>query len=203
MNYENITDVPEAVIDFYAEYDGEVKQITRPATKTITDLERVINLGKPQGVLDKVAELVAEGEHWLFFDDFCEWQNAHTAWETKRDNFEPVELEDESFSEFEEVEPLAPTEVRRTSVEVFAPYAREAFKEARAAAVSAITVEVDGMIFDGDEVSQSRMARAAFAMIETDQINWVLANNEVVSINRDTLRRALLAAGDAQVALWI
>ena len=37
------------------------------------------------------------------------------------------------------------------------------WKTSRATAVESITVEVDGMVFDGDETSQTRMARAVTA----------------------------------------
>lgn len=77
-------------------------------------------------------------------------------------------------------------------------------KEERAAAVAALTVEVDGMVFDGDEKAQERMARAvtmADSMDETTE--WVLANNTVAIVTADQLRRACRAVGKAQTALWI
>lgn len=57
-------------------------------------------------------------------------------------------------------------------------------KRERAAKVAAITVEVDGMIFDGDEQAQSRMARAITAA-ETAGLEstvWVLADNTVATM---------------------
>lgn len=76
-------------------------------------------------------------------------------------------------------------------------------KATRAAAVASITVEVDGMIFDGDEVAQERMARAVL-MAESyeEQTAWVLADNTVAMVTADQLRRACRAAGQAQTRLW-
>lgn len=74
----------------------------------------------------------------------------------------------------------------------------------RAAAVAAITVEVDGMTFDGDEKAQERMARAVLmAESPEDQSEWVLADSSVAVVTAEQLRRACRAAGKAQTALWV
>ena len=87
-----------------------------------------------------------------------------------------------------------------------APSVQEILAEAkaeRAAAVAAITVEVDGMIFDGDEAAQERMARAVLMAESMDEeTEWVLADNTVAVVTADQLRRACKAAGKAQTALW-
>lgn len=76
-------------------------------------------------------------------------------------------------------------------------------KAERAAAVAAITVEVDGMIFDGDEKAQERMARAVLMAESPDETSeWVLADNTVAIVTADQLRRACRAAGKTQTALW-
>jgi len=73
----------------------------------------------------------------------------------------------------------------------------------RASAVSKITVEVDGMTFDGDEKAQERMARAvvlADSMDETTE--WVLADHTVAHVTAAQLKRACKLAGLAQTQLW-
>lgn len=80
-------------------------------------------------------------------------------------------------------------------------------KIARAEAVSRITVEVDGMEFDGDETAQDRMARA-ITMFNANNLPadtttpWVLADNTVAEVTVAQLSQALLLAGQAQTALW-
>lgn len=80
-------------------------------------------------------------------------------------------------------------------------------KAERAEAVSAITVEVDGMTFDGDETAQDRMARA-ITMFQANSLPadyttaWVLADNTVAEVTVAQLSQALLLAGQAQTALW-
>ena len=73
----------------------------------------------------------------------------------------------------------------------------------RKVAVATIIVEVDGMKFDGDEVSQDRMARSIVAMADEDVIPWVLADNSVVQVTKEQLRQALRLAGLKQAELWI
>lgn len=81
-------------------------------------------------------------------------------------------------------------------------------KTERAEAVEKITVEVDGMVFDGDETAQGRMGRtiaAAVALgvdIETYTQVWVLADNTVATPTIKQLAQALKLAGEAQTALW-
>lgn len=81
-------------------------------------------------------------------------------------------------------------------------------KAERAEAVSKIIVEVDGMEFDGDEESQTRMGRtiaAAVALgvdLTTEKRTWVLADNAIAEVTIAQLAEALRIAGDAQTALW-
>lgn len=80
-------------------------------------------------------------------------------------------------------------------------------KALRAEAVSRITVEVDGMVFDGDETAQDRMARA-ITMFQANNLPadtvtpWVLADNTIAEVTVAQLSKALLLAGQAQTALW-
>lgn len=80
-------------------------------------------------------------------------------------------------------------------------------KAERAAAVAAITVTVDGMVFDGDETAQERMARTVTAASATgasmdDTTTWVLHDNTVAKVSIQQLATALRLAGEAQTALW-
>lgn len=81
-------------------------------------------------------------------------------------------------------------------------------KLVRSATVAKITVEVDGMTFDGDEESQSRMSRtissavAQGADLSTTMRTWVLADNSIAEVSVLQLARALELAGDAQTEAW-
>jgi len=82
---------------------------------------------------------------------------------------------------------------------------REQFKASRAVRVEAIVVSVAGMPFDGDETSQNRMARAIVAMQAASETStlWVLHDNTPATVTLGQLQSALIAAGQAQTALWV
>lgn len=76
-------------------------------------------------------------------------------------------------------------------------------KSERAKAVASITVEVDGMIFDGDEKAQERMARAVTLADSPEEVTeWVLHDNTIAVVTAEQLRKACKLAGKAQTALW-
>lgn len=80
-------------------------------------------------------------------------------------------------------------------------------KNVRAQAVSRILVTVDGMVFDGNEVAQERMARTITAAVATGEdmsatTTWVLADNTVAQVSIQQLARALRLAGEQQTELW-
>lgn len=83
---------------------------------------------------------------------------------------------------------------------------REQAKAARQAAVDAIKVTTAaGNTFDGDETSQTRMARA-ITVLSTGYaatVPWVLADNTVIQADIAELTEALAKAGAAQAAVWV
>lgn len=92
------------------------------------------------------------------------------------------------------VEPL-PSEEKRTKA-----------KEQRTLTVERIKVTTQaGNTFDGDEVSQGRMARAILALSTNaaPSVNWVLADNSVIQATQAELTEALVLSGQAQAALWV
>lgn len=62
-----------------------------------------------------------------------------------------------------------------------------------------------GKTFDGDEVSQTRMARAILALNGTNTLStiWVLADNTPTQVTAAELTEALALAGAAQAAIWV
>ena len=93
------------------------------------------------------------------------------------------------------------------TAEELAAQALATAKDERAAAVASITVEVDGMVFDGDEVAQERMARTVIAATATgasmeDTTVWVLHDNTVATPTIRQLATALRLSGEEQTRLW-
>ena len=82
---------------------------------------------------------------------------------------------------------------------------RAVAKGIRADSVARIKVTVStGKTFDGDESSQTRMARAIIGMqtAEATTITWTLEDNSVVEVTLDELKEALVLAGQEQAKLW-
>ena len=78
----------------------------------------------------------------------------------------------------------------------------EEAKALREQSVNRIVVNVDGMKFDGDEVSQTRMSRALSVLGDDETMTWVLYDNTVVQVTKEQLRQALRKAGEEQTRLW-
>ena len=78
-------------------------------------------------------------------------------------------------------------------------------KQIRANEVSNITIDVDGMIFDGDEVSQGRMRNAIEAMKVSgkEEIEWKLADEKVALVTLEQLESAFVQAVETMNALWV
>lgn len=79
-------------------------------------------------------------------------------------------------------------------------------KEHRTEAVARIRVTTaSDKTFDGDETSQTRMARAVVALQAAGQTEtlWVLADNTSATVTLDELAEALALAGVEQTRLWV
>lgn len=115
----------------------------------------------------------------------------------------PVDYSDDYYYRTEQDD--APYVVyTRKSDEQIAQVVMAKAKVQRTAEVEAIKVTtVSGKEFDGDEISQGRMARAILALeLDNDETLWVLANNVPTMVTRGELREALRLAGAAQAAVW-
>lgn len=78
-----------------------------------------------------------------------------------------------------------------------------AWKHERSALVEAITVQVGDYVYQGDELSQGRMARFILASTsDADEVEWTLADNTVATVTVSNLRDALRLAGVRQTEIW-
>ena len=77
-------------------------------------------------------------------------------------------------------------------------------KQKRNIEVENITVELDGMIFDGNEKAQDRISRAILGWDEdVDGIEWVLSNDEIAYVTKEQLQKVLQLATAEMQRLWI
>lgn len=135
----------------------------------------------------------------------------HSEWQVRQEVFKkdrvcfgeaPTEGKAEFWAQFG-VEYVEAPDPEPTPEEIEAKQLEEA-KRLRAAKVEAITVEVDGMVFDGNEPAQSRMTRAITAA-ETAGLEstvWVLADNTVAEVTKAQLQQALSKAMLAMAEVW-
>ena len=78
-----------------------------------------------------------------------------------------------------------------------------AWKQERAALVGAITVQVGDHLYQGDELSQSRMARfVAASTSDSDEVEWTMSDNTVANVTVSNLREALRLAVVRQTEIW-
>lgn len=78
------------------------------------------------------------------------------------------------------------------------------FRTQRTTAVNSITVEVDGLVFDGDEQSQRRMLAAIHASEDAGIAStiWRLADNTEAAVTVEQIRQAHSLAIIEQGKLW-
>ena len=83
----------------------------------------------------------------------------------------------------------------------------EQWKQGRSESVKNIKVTTKaGNVFDGDETSQARMARAILGLGAAGPdatVVWVLADNTAIQATGAELREALALAGAEQARLWV
>lgn len=193
-------------------YDPTTKELTgskpaqrRPNGQPITDVLNATTVEPP--VLTDKQQAVWNGESWDVLEDHRKKPGVDgsgtpywlpgDAWNTPaRYMTELGPLPEGALLE-------APA---KTDEEVAAEELEQA-KAERADAVSKITVTVDGMVFDGDEISQERMSRTITAAVATGEdmtatTTWVLADNTVAQVSIKQLAQALRAAGEQQTQLW-
>ncbi len=95
--------------------------------------------------------------------------------------------------------------IKIKSVQKTVEQLRDEAKAARTTAVNAIKVTTEaGNTFNGDEVSQGRIARAIIALQAegSSTVTWVLADNTSIQASAAELSEALTLAVSAQAALW-
>lgn len=109
--------------------------------------------------------------------------------------------------EMKELGPLPDGAVLERPAKTPEELAREELAKAkaeRAEAVRNIAVEVDGMVFDGNEDAQRRISIALTTGNITGQqtVDWVLKNNTVATVTRGQLEKVLSLSMQEMQRLW-
>lgn len=84
-----------------------------------------------------------------------------------------------------------------------AAYLSQVSKSNRTAAVENIEVEYNGIVYQGDEISQDRMSRAINGLPDdTTTISWKAKDNSSRELTRLDLKEILFLAGQEQTRIW-
>ena len=81
-------------------------------------------------------------------------------------------------------------------------YVKQQEKENRNNLVSSIEVIYDGIVYQGDEVSQGRMSRVINSMLDTDTIMWKAKDNSKVKLTKIDLTQILRLSTIEQTKVW-
>ena len=83
------------------------------------------------------------------------------------------------------------------------PFTVKEKKELRTLLVANIEVEYNGIVYQGDEISQDRMSRAINGLPDdTTTISWKAKDNSSKELTRLDLKEILFLAGQEQTRIW-
>lgn len=185
----------------------------RPESKALADVLLVTRLHASNPamhhVIDKFIELYAITLQWDWFAQYQSWLERKAQAEVLPEIDLDADIMPLVFEPFAEPAPVRPDmlsiEHYRSMLVIDGLRIDEyLFRAVRTNAVRAITVEVDGLVFDGDEDSQRRMLAAIHASEDAGitQTIWRLADNSQIAVNVEQLRAAHAAAIIEQGKLW-
>jgi len=95
---------------------------------------------------------------------------------------------------------LQELKLKEGSVEM-KPNTREELNYLRNKKLEELTVEVNSVYLNADELSQTRMSRAIQST--NKNIDWITSDGEVVNLTNENLKEALLKAGKEQTKIFI
>ena len=81
-------------------------------------------------------------------------------------------------------------------------YIKQQEKEHRNNLVSSIEIVYDGVVYQGDEVSQGRISRVISSMLDTDTIMWKAKDNSKVKLTKIDLTQILRLSTIEQTKVW-
>ncbi|WP_249554281.1 DUF4376 domain-containing protein [Shewanella sp. 8A] len=187
----------------------------RPYAASLDDVLRVVKLHAANPamhhVIDKFIELYSVTLQWDWFEQYQAWLVRKADAELNAPAL-PIETQDQQVLErqlFAEPEPVRPEfktiEQYRAEILIDGISIDEyLFRTQRTAAVNSITVEVDGLVFDGDEQSQRRMLAAIHASEDAgiESTIWRLADNTEAAVTVEQIRQAHSLAIIEKGKLW-
>ncbi|MCU8044346.1 MULTISPECIES: hypothetical protein [unclassified Shewanella] len=186
----------------------------RPESKALADVLLVTQLHAANPVMhhviDKFIGLYAITQQWDWFAQYQDWLARKADAEMNAPAL-ALDSQDQAIEQplFAEPMPERPRhktlEQYRTEILIDGISIDEyLFRTQRTVAVNSITVEVDSLVFDGDEQSQRRMLAAIHASEDAgiESTIWRLADNTEAAVTVEQIRQAHSLAIIEQGKLW-
>ena len=130
--------------------------------------------------VDEAGNCIYDTRMWQWFDIYRQWVKGD-----KENEMLPLPLESDAVEEINK-------------------HFRAVFKDTRGHTVAKSTVEVDGLVYDADEVSQQRLVVAMLSAIDDEETTvWVLHDNSVTYLNRPQLQQVLRACTLQMSSIWV
>mgnify|MGYP001330002703 CR=1 FL=1 len=92
---------------------------------------------------------------------------------------------------------------RELTKEELAPYVLKSWKKDRQIKLDNLEVSYSDVVYQADETSQDRMARAILNILDGESIKWVAKDNSVQILTKEDLKQIARLAGQAQTEIWI
>jgi len=188
----------------FNEFVGSLEEKYEEEYKDCVDCVEYINVEK-QTIFDDVGS-ESEKEIFIFPDEYYEVDEKgnRTLKEEVQKAIDEGKIKP-SFDLFknQQVEQYKDIEVTEEDFKRFyAPYAIKKLNEDREEELKHIVITADDIPLDGDEVSQTRMARAISVLDDDEKIWWTCADNKDREITKKTFKKALKLAGSKQAEIW-
>lgn len=214
MNLTMFFELDDAGSPVLDEHDQSVIR-HRPESKALDDVLLVTRLHATNQamhhVIDTFLELYSVTLQWDWFEQYQSWLARKADAELNAPAM-PIEAQYQQVIErplFADPEPFRPElktiEQYRTEILIDGISINEyLFRTQRTVAVNSIIVEVDGLVFDGDEQSQRRMLAAIHASEDAgiESTIWRLADNTEAAVTVEQIRQAHSLAIIEQGKLW-
>ena len=114
-----------------------------------------------------------------------------------------LDIENPILNHIENEDGTLSVNFRDLTDEDFREYTSINYKAIRQEAVDNIEVTYNGVIYQGDEDSQSRMSRAINGLPDnTTTIKWKAKDNSAHELNKEDLKQILFLAGQEQTRIW-
>ncbi len=193
--------------------------------KTLEDLNRVIALGKPQAVIDKFTQSYLSG---VAVAPYLAAENEYSTLQAQEDQpdveavldpesgevitegYSPNQLRDDRIEALAAEFPyLATEDQERPELELDYNLVQEQLRTYAKAKRNEIVEKLlvttqSGKVFDADEISQGRIARAILTAQITGktETRWGMGDNTTQTVTLDEMQEALALGMNAQGELW-